>query len=303
MAQQTIDIGAAPNTGGETFFSGATKINANTAELQAKILTPAPSGLTIYVSPTGNNTNDGLTSFTAVATILKACQIIHDGYYTRYNQVITIQLADGTYTEAVELLAVSGDGIILIRGNSGNPANVLVTFGGGQTVLSFAMPCRYRLEHFTITNTSAGTVASVLSRQKAYVEIGDGMIFGDNTSSTSDHIIATDTGIVNIVGDYSIDGDCRYHYHAHYMGLIKANGITGTVTSSCSMTRFARAVVQGIIESIGSTYVNRSSVSTSAFNADISENSAINVTGGTTANYFPGSGGPSASLASNGYCY
>lgn len=303
MAQQVIDIGAAPNTGGETFFSGATKINSNIAELQAKILTPAPDNLTIYVSPNGNDANDGLSTFTAVATILKACQIIHDGYYTRYNQTVTIQLANGTYTEAIELLAVHGDGIIAIRGNSGDPANVLVTFGGGQHVLSFAIPCRYRLEHFTITNTSAGTVASVNCRQKAYVEIGDGMVFGDNTSSTSDHIIATDTGIVNIVGNYSINGDCRFHYHSHYMGLIKANGITCTVTSPCTMSRFARAAVCSVIESIGSTYVNRNDVSTSAFNANIYENSVINVTGGTTANYFPGSGGPDANATSNGYCY
>ncbi len=303
MAQQVIDIGAAPNTGGETFFSGATKINANIAELQSKILTPAPDNLTVYVSPSGNDANDGLSTFTAVATILKACQILHDGYFTRYNQTVIIQLADGTYTATTELLAVHGDGIVVIRGNSSNPANVLVTYGAGGNVLLFAMPCRYRLEHFTIRNTSAGTVASVLCRQKAYVEIGDGMIFGDNTSSTSDHIIATDTGIVNVVGNYSIDGDCRFHYHAHYMGLIKANGITGTVTSSCSMTRFARAAVCGVIESIGSTYVNRNNVSTSAFNADIYENSVINVTGGTTANYFPGSGGPDANATSNGYCY
>lgn len=302
MAQQIIDVGSAANTGGESFYAGSTKINANLAELESKILSPAPDGLTIYVSPTGNDANSGLNAFEPVLTLVRATRIIHDTYFTANNQVVTIKLADGTYTASTECLPAHGNGIIRILGNAGSPANVLLTTGSSSTLL-FATPCRYLLEGFEVrcTTGTAGS-ACIVCRQMAYVQIGTGMIFGPTTGS-SDHINATDQGVVDVVGTYTINGGCRYHYHANYDGFLRANSITCTVTASVSMTRFARAIVAGTIESFSSTYVNRSSVSTSAFNADIYENSVINCQGGTTANYFPGSGGPDANLTSNGYCY
>jgi hypothetical protein len=301
MAQQTIDVGSAANTGGESFYSGATKINANLTELESKILAPAEDDLIIYVSPSGSDSNSGLTPFDPVLTLVRATRIVHDTYFTTNGQVITIKLADGTYTASTECLPVHGNGVVRILGNSVNPANVLLTTGSSSTLL-FATPCRYLLAGCEVRCSTGSGTACVVARQMAYVQIGTGMIFGP-TSASSDHINATDQGIVSAVGNYSINGGCRYHYHANYDGLIKANGITCTVTSSVSMTRFARAIVAGTIESFSSTYVNRNNVSTSAFNADIYENSVINCQGGTTANYFPGNGGPDANGTSNGYCY
>lgn len=303
MAQQTIDVGSANNVGGETLRSGSVKILANFTELRSKTLVVPPNGFTVYVSPSGNDSNDGLTPYTPVLTLAKAGQIIHNSYYLPYGTDAIIQLADGTYSGQSEMIGVCGDGMVIIRGNIGSPTSVVVT--SVANTLLFATPARYRLEGFDLRCTAGTGTAALLVRQKAYVEIGEAMTFGACGAST-DQIMATDRGLVVVKPGitYYIRGGCRYHYSSLYGGIITANGITCTVqVSSLSMTRFAYAVLNSVVESLGSTYNNRSFIGTSSFNADGAENSVFNVTGGTTANYFPGNGGASVSGTDGSYIY
>ena len=100
-------------------FSGALrvreKINANR---------------TYYVDGTnGSDTNDGLTSGAgAFATIQKAVDIALSIDFSIYN--VTIQIAAGTYAEAVFISAKHvGTGSLTIQGNSGNFKDVKVGTG------------------------------------------------------------------------------------------------------------------------------------------------------------------------------
>lgn len=90
---------------------------------------------TYYVSTTGSDSNDGLTSGKSFATIQKAVDTICDTLDLSIYKV-TIQVADGTYTGAVVLRnIVGGNGGasgaagagVTIQGNSSSPANVVIS--------------------------------------------------------------------------------------------------------------------------------------------------------------------------------
>src|SRR5690606_19901383 len=71
---------------------------------------------TYYVDPNGSNGNDGLTPGTAFQTISHAVSVAYTLDTAIYN--VTIQLADGTWTEPVIAQGVFvGGGTITIRGN------------------------------------------------------------------------------------------------------------------------------------------------------------------------------------------
>lgn len=81
------------------------------------------SDVTFFVSPTGNDTNDGLSASTSFATpqraVVEATQVYQFGGHT-----ITIQISDGTYDITGGLVVNDSDNIIILKGNTANKSSV-----------------------------------------------------------------------------------------------------------------------------------------------------------------------------------
>ena len=99
MAQQIIDVGAAPNDGlGDPLRTSFQKANANFTELYNSSIGQSSPGV-YFVSPSGNDTNNGKTLSSAFATIAKAVETAT--LYTTDNpgKNVTIFVKTGTYYE------------------------------------------------------------------------------------------------------------------------------------------------------------------------------------------------------------
>lgn len=93
-------------------------------ELQLKAAERTTAGLIYYISPTGNDSNDGLTSAAPLKTIMSAVSKIPQ----LVNHAVTINIAAGTYPENVTLWGKTGNGSINLIGNASNPASVTISY-------------------------------------------------------------------------------------------------------------------------------------------------------------------------------
>ena len=84
---------------------------------------------TYYVRTNGSDSNNGLanTAGGAFLTIQHACDVSAALDTSIYN--VTIQVADGTYVEAINISDLHGSGTISITGNTSTPANAVVDGG------------------------------------------------------------------------------------------------------------------------------------------------------------------------------
>lgn len=89
------------------------------------------ANLTYFVATTGSDSNDGLTSGTAFLTIAKAISMIPQ----IVNHTVIINVAAGTYPEAVLMFGFSGKGTITINGDT-------------------AVSTSYTVQRFSIQNNS-----------------------------------------------------------------------------------------------------------------------------------------------------
>ena len=80
--------------------------------------------LILYVSPTGNDSNDGLTPATAFLTPQRGVDTAAE--YIAFNFNITVQLLDGNYplTSTLTFKNILGAGTYTLLGNAATPANV-----------------------------------------------------------------------------------------------------------------------------------------------------------------------------------
>ena len=285
MAKQTIDVGASANAGGDSLHAGMAKVVSNFAELyaQAGLLTPDGT-LTVYVSPSGSDSNDGLSAATPVQSIQYASGLVSQ-YYLPATTTAVIQLADGTYTGSSELAPVATGALVIIRGNTTSPQNVIVTSSSGVTLLARS-GARYRLEHFEVRCTAANSQA-VMALVTGYIEIGTGLRFG-LCISTVDHMQATDRGILRVVGDYTIVAgtNCaRSHVTVFSGGRFECLNRTISISGSGSLNSVFTQLAYGASATfVGTTYVVRTNLTTTVNNALVNDASVLNTgTGNTTS--------------------
>jgi hypothetical protein len=95
-------------------------INQAFADARYAQLTQTPQettgDMTLYVSPTGSDANDGLTSGTPLKTIAAAIAKIPKVI----DHIVTINIASGTYNEDIVLQGFIGSGSIYLTGDSSN---------------------------------------------------------------------------------------------------------------------------------------------------------------------------------------
>ena len=199
---------------------------------------------TYYIRTDGNDSNNGLanTSGGAFLTPQKAVDVAAQLDSSIYN--VTIQLADGTYTGGITAKQMGGFGGITIQGNSGTPANVLLSLSGSQVgLLSDSNGTTYYLKDIKITGNIAGTTGLWAIRSKV---LYSNIIFNGNLIDVNIDV----NSYVQCIGAYTISASCGRHWYLAAGGRLTCNlqaiTLTGTpawTTAFIDVTLGASAII------------------------------------------------------------
>lgn len=238
----------------------------------------AALAMTFYVSPTGSDANDGLLNTTPVKTIAKAIELLSKYHHRAYIPVI--QLADGTYSETVDLPEIISNNTSVrayLRGNLTTPANVVISSNNANGTINARGSQGWQVEGFKVTN-SVGS--GIHARHNASLNYGK-MVFGTCAQA---HVVATTGAFVAAVDNYSIDAGAAQHFYSQLTGIVSAQSRTITITNTPAFSSaFAESTFNGTVWSQGCTFVG--GVTGKRYNATL--NASIYTTAGAT--YFPGS--------------
>ena len=131
---------------------------------------------TYYVRTDGSDSNDGLanTSGGAFLTIQKAVDVVYGLDISTY--AVTIQIADGTYTGTIVCNSpFLGSGTVTIQGNSGTPANVVLSTGANTTVTA-QNSAAVTIKDLKITNTGGNGLRSTTNGTLNFQNIDFGSV-------------------------------------------------------------------------------------------------------------------------------
>lgn len=262
----------------------------------------APAALTIYADVVnGNDNNDGLASGSgnALATLQAAINLIKRDYDLGGPRTtpIVIQLADGAYNGGANPVALaSGQCVgqqqstyvfpsanevpILIRGNAGTPANVILTSSASIGTVLAVYGAVVATEFLETRNT--GTGQCVEAGGFATIQIGPGTILGPCGGAK----IASEHGsVIESYGNFSVYGNCSTVLLAREHGAIYLlNTLTVIGSFTCAFFALAKETskisVTGLVISLGASVVTGSRFA-------VTSSSSINGTG-SNVNFFPG---------------
>lgn len=254
----------------------------NTLRLKTETRTRINSNLTVYVSTTGNDSNDGLSVGAPFLTLQKAVNVLANNY--DFNGfTATIQLADGTYTSGLDTTGLLFSGPVTLNGNSVTPTNVVISTtssnciahrsnGGGSLTV----------QNIKLQTTTSGSC--ITSSGNALLNLGVGINFGACAGS---HIFAWSFGRIQVLNSYTISGGASVaHVLADLQGQLFINsGITVTLTGTPAFgSYFAMSSHASLVYAVSVTW----SGAATGTRYSASGNGVIETSGGG-ATYFPGS--------------
>jgi hypothetical protein len=228
---------------------------------------------TYYVATSGSDTNDGLSSTNAFATIQKAINAALSVDGQTFN--ITISVAAGTYNENLTV------GAPFLTSATATPSNVVIN--GGLTVSNGV---KLTLGGFKITSSSFGLQVN----SGAIVTINAKMEWG---ACTTAHMYSTTFGGISLLASYTVTGDAVFHMLASFYGSITVSSggtasqpsIVGTMGGSGTRA-FTYTVYSSTIAQI---YISGLAFSGAATGTRFNVDSIASInTGGGGANYIPG---------------
>jgi len=234
---------------------------------------------TYYVRTDGNDSNNGLanTAGGAFLTIQKAIDTVAGLDIDIYD--VTIQVGDGTYTEAIAVNgAWVGSGDVTIQGNSGTPANVLISTTSTDAI-TVASSGRLTVKDLELRTTTSGF--TMTAKTGGIIKYSN-LRFGACASS---HIRAIDNGAFECVGNYAITSGCAAHFGAFVGGVIRCTGVTITLSGTPAFSSaFAQCQTVSAMLVLSITFAGTGAT---GVRYAITSNGVIG-TGGGGANYFPG---------------
>jgi len=185
----------------------------------------APS-VTVYAnSSAGSDSNDCLTTGNACATIQHAVVLIRT-YIDTVDTVPTVQLADGTYNEAIDTSAspTGGSDQILITGDAGTPANTKIVAPAASTAVTVRDYGIFTLQNLEVAcGTGVGAVNSSQFAVADLLNVIVGACDGQNA------LTSQDGGHINING-LTISGSANALFFVHGVGSQIAAGGGQTIT-------------------------------------------------------------------------
>lgn len=246
---------------------------------------------TYYVATTGSDANDGLSVGTSFLTIQKAVDTICS-FLDLQNYDVTIQVANGTYTESTICKKYVGSaGTIAIKGNEATPASVLIATTNASCFSGTTFSGAYMLSGMKFTSTGAG--AAIRASMGAVISYK----LCDFGSTAWGHIYALAGGVVVAAGDYSISGSSFGHWFTENNGVIQCIGRTVTLTGTPGWSQSFLSTDRGL--GLFEVYGNTFSGGATGKRYKVENNSVV-FTNGAGANYLPGN---SAGTTANGGLY
>lgn len=176
--------------------------------------------LSLYVSSTGSDSNDGLSAATAFQTIQRAVTVLRTRYLLCGYTVI-INVADGTYVENVSMSGVTGGTVRFVGSTSAiwrNTAGWLLTVVEGNTV---------QISGFTLGG--GATVNGILMTNRGLCYFQGGHVFA---AMNGYQIIVTRNSVCIVSGNYSITGGASSHYGIFDGGQLTILSVTVTLTGA-----------------------------------------------------------------------
>lgn len=236
---------------------------------------------TYYVRTDGDDGNAGLVNDAdgAFLTVQRAIDVASALDNNGYN--ITVQLADGTYSENIFLKQCVGTGTVTIVGNVATPANVIIA-GTTACFSSLGQSTTYTLSSMKLTGT--GSTIGIDCRYSSIINYTS-LVFH---SSFLYHIQALFGGNVICSGDYFITaGASNAHWSARSGGGITFQGRTISIYNAITFTQFAecRYSATMFLNSSTFTLVGGATVTAKRYLSDLN---AVIQTAGGGANYLPG---------------
>ena len=243
-----------------------------------------------YVRTDGSDSNSGLanTASGAFLTIQKAIDTAAALDLSIY--AVTINVADGTYTGAIVLKSYVGVGPIAIVGNTGTPANVVISTTSATCITGSQVRGPYSINGVKLVANTPGYNGVTLSQgtQLTYSNID----FGAANIQLSVSMDATAVA----AGNTTISGNANIHWYVTSGGMIQDAGKTITLSGTPA---FAQAFAWA--QQHGRTVVNANTFSGSATGTRYyADTLALIDTVGGGATYLPGN---AAGSTANGAVY
>lgn len=207
-----------------------------TVILDSDVREKLTSNRTYYVRTDGSDSNDGLsnTAGGAFLTVQKAIDTAATlDQASAYS--ITIQIADGTYNESLTLKNVAGNpgsGFLTITGNSGDSTAVKINASTGSCIFGSGLNVIWTLSYLDLA--TAGTGACVRVDFFTTVVI-DSLNFSE---SSGYHMMATYSGLINIVNNYTISGGAIAHklLQGNSVIVFSSAANRGVFTADCTFS-------------------------------------------------------------------
>ena len=239
-----VDVDFTPLIGKAAFYENGLLLTP--AQASREVLTISR---TYYVRTDGNSGNTGLDNSAggAFQTIQQAINKV--ATLDLAGNTVTIQIGDGTYTGSTLISAPFVGGQVVIQGNSGTPANVLISVTGGHCFQNTAsLAATVTIKDMEVRTTTSGN---------CFVQQGSGSIVVTNIrfgACAGYHLYCnTKTGQLSTTGPYAITGNATVHICALVGPIFNVNS-TVTVSPGLTFTYFAWVDRQAFISVAGTTW-------------------------------------------------
>lgn len=284
-----IGIGGAAESGYKAKVTGSLKVTG-TVDSATNLREKLTAARTYYVRTDGNDSNTGLanTAGGAFLNIQRAVDVIST--LDINGQTVTIQVADGTYTNVTVLKNVVGFaalGNLVITGNPTTPANVLISVTSNYCFYADGITSVWQISDMKLQTTTSGDC--IFAAWGATVRFGN-INFG---ACAGNHLQAVKGTIIGF-NHYAVSGGAAgQHMYASRYGVIWISGLTVTFSNTPAFSYFALAQLGGYIDAFSNTFTNGGVVTGTKYG--VQQNSIIFVNG-ASGTYFPGSVGGFANL-------
>lgn len=185
---------------------------------------------TYYVRTDGSNSNDGLTNASggAFLTIQHAVDIVsetidNDGF------IVTIQVIAGTYNERVNLKPFRGHGINYLQGDVALPVSVIVNAPSNLSCFQMRQAAGniWYLRYMKLQANTGSFGYGIINNGG---DIGlTGITFG---AALTAHMLISDKGFIQIITNYTIDGDAPTHLQLNRNGVFQSISTTLTLSGT-----------------------------------------------------------------------
>jgi hypothetical protein len=238
---------------------------------------------TYYVRTDGSDDNDGSANDAAHAwkTIQHAVNYVADNIDLNGYDA-TIQVGDGTYSEAVEIAAdPPGRGYVYIQGNASDHNAVIVSSTNAIGTLYIRYSQKWRIKYVKLTASGSSNIrAGMYISSRATVSIY-GVNFG--TCGTA-HMYVSTYGHLSLAEAYEISGNADNVFVLREIARVAA-GVGTTFSGSITISgAFANLQKECILNLIGASWTG--SFTGKRYSVDYC---SILDTGGQSATWIPGS--------------